>query len=127
MDFIMTMQRATEPGMDEPGKQRALYSGHDGTRPTPIADYINGARAALDAGDVKSASIYVSRAIQQNRSAGHDIGMPLEAKNQKDLHEASHWIDQALTDIMLEAQVTHSHYLDHAQNALWRAIEERET
>ncbi len=126
MRITMTMQHAFEPGMDEPGKRRALYSGHDGSRPTPITDLVNGARAALDAGDVKSAGVYVRRAILQNRQGGHDTGMPLEAKNQKDLHEAAHWIDQALTDILLEARVTHSHYLDHAQNALWRAIEARE-
>ena len=122
----MTMQRAIEPPMDEPGKRRALYSGHDGTRPTPISEHLEGARSALESGDVKSAAVYVRRAIQQNRQGGHEIGMPLEAKNQKDLHEAAHWIDQALTDIMLEARVTHSQYLDRAQDALWRAIEERE-
>lgn len=112
------------PG-DEPGKHRAEWSGHDGTRPTSISDHLEGARAALEAGDVKSSRVYVSRAIVQNQQAGHEVGLPTEAPEQKALHEASYWLDQALVDIRLEARVAHPLYVTNARQFIERAISAR--
>jgi hypothetical protein len=110
------------PG-DEPGKHRLGDSGINTTRPTPVVDFVQGALAAIDSGDVKSAQVYVTRAILKNQREGKDAGMPAEAPEQRHLHEAAHWLDQAATDIMLEARVTHPHYLSRAQALLWRARE----
>ncbi len=121
----MTLQRARFMPGDEPGKHRAEWSGNDGIRPTSISDHLEGARAALEAGDVKSARVYVSRALAQNQRAGHEVGLPTEAPEQKSLHEASYWLDQALTDIRLEARVSHPFYITHAREFIERAISAR--
>jgi hypothetical protein len=118
----MTMQRAYFPPGNEPGKDRAAFSGHDGTRPTPISDHIEGAKAALESGDVKSARFYVNMAIKQLTREGHAIGMPTEDPAAKALSEAQHYIEHALDEQRLMAR-TSPQMIALAQDALWRATQ----
>lgn len=107
------------PPGNEPGKERAAWSGHDGQHVTMV-ELLAEARATIDAGDVKSAHNAVSAAIAFNAKRGRGLGLPAEAPEQKSLLECQYQLDLAQQDFKFLGVVREGK-LNRASEYLWQA------